>query len=99
MNHEGVADLLNEQSAELDKLSSELVKSYQKELDLLARIADQEKALARMKAQEETIAQLKAQEMSAKTDAFRAQRHLRVLQNSPLGRLQRKYWQLKRKGH
>jgi DNA-binding protein H-NS len=88
MAHEGITDLLNEQGSELDKLSSELIKSYQKELELLARI----------QAQEEALEQLKRRENEARTEALRARQHLRVLQNSPLGRLQRKYWQLNRKG-
>ncbi|WP_129656937.1 hypothetical protein [Rothia halotolerans] len=95
MAHEGIADLLNEQGSELDKLSSELIKSYQKELELLAKIQDQ---LARIQAQEEALEQLKRRENEARTEALRARQHLRVLQNSPLGRLQRKYWQLNRKG-
>lgn len=82
-----VTELVLEKDEQLESLTAELIKSYEKELKLLTQIRQ-------LKAENKT---LHTRAVQLHFDRDIARKHLRTLQDSPFGRLQRWYWRMRKK--
>lgn len=103
------ADVLESQAKELDFLLSELIKTYEKEIAFFGNLESRDSTIEAQKrkiaAQARQISDMKRQLTMAninldnlQSDYKRINRLLKNLQKSPLGRLQRKYWAIRKGG-